>query len=266
MNISIPRNLVITTILLFIFSNPILSQKREPNDRIIEPDHTIQSKIMGKEYQLYISFPKNYSTKDSLSYPVLYVLDGRYSFPTINAARTAMDWGKELEDIIIVGIGTGLDFNSWYFNRYHDYTTSIDTTFQKEKEQYYGFTKGSLKSGGADRFLESIKKEIAPFVDKNYKTNSDRGLTGHSFGGLFTAYCFVNSDGYFTRFGINSPSLSWDNKLLQEQSVSQFIENKTWDLPPTKVYISVAENDPAKTVSTANGGANNQIIQPSIKT
>jgi enterochelin esterase-like enzyme len=63
------------------FSNVAFSQKREPRERITEPDHTITSKILGRDYQLYISFPKNYSTKDTVSYPVLYVLDGEWVFP-----------------------------------------------------------------------------------------------------------------------------------------------------------------------------------------
>jgi predicted alpha/beta superfamily hydrolase len=61
-----------------------------------------------------------------------------------------------------------------------------------------------------------MKTEIVPFVDKNYKTNSDRGIFGHLWG-LFAAYCLVNSDGYFTRFGISSPALWWDNEKLLKQ-------------------------------------------------
>jgi hypothetical protein len=72
-----------------------------------------------------------------------------------------------------------------------------------EKVNKSDVPKGGLISGGADKFLTSMKTEIVPFVDKNYKTNSDRGIFGHS-GGLFAAYCLVNSDGYFTRFGISS--------------------------------------------------------------
>jgi predicted alpha/beta superfamily hydrolase len=41
-------------------------------------------------------------------------------------------------------------------------------------------------------FLNLLKTEIIPFVDKNYKTNSDRGIAGSSLGGLFTAYRLVN--------------------------------------------------------------------------
>ena len=32
---------------------------------------------MHKDYLIHMSFPKNYSTKDTLTYPVLYVLDGK---------------------------------------------------------------------------------------------------------------------------------------------------------------------------------------------
>ena len=68
--------LVITTILLLICSTIAFSQKLAPKERKMEWDHKITSNITGKEYLLEISFPKSYSTKDTLSYPVLYVLDG----------------------------------------------------------------------------------------------------------------------------------------------------------------------------------------------
>ena len=91
--------------------------------------------------------------------------------------------------------------------------------------------------------MDCIKTEIIPFIDKSYKTNTDRGIAGHSLGGLFTAYCLVNSDGYFTRFGVSSPTLTWDNEKLLNQAVIQFNENKIWDLPQTKVFISVGGKD-----------------------
>ncbi len=243
MNISKPKHLVFATILLLIFSNSSFGQKLEPKERITEPDHTISSQLMGKDYQLYISFPKSYSTKDTISYPILYVLDGRYAFPLIKGTKDALELGNEIEDVIIVGIGSGLNLPSWFINRTYDYTTSIDTTSDRNREKQFGFPEGTLKSGGADEFLKSIKTEIIPFVDKHYKTNSDRGIAGHSLGGLFSAYCFINSDGYFTRFGISSPSLWWDKEKLLNKAVSQFTTNESFDIPATKVFISVGENE-----------------------
>ncbi|MFT4839463.1 MAG: putative alpha/beta superfamily hydrolase [Oleispira sp.] len=242
MTILKPMQLVITTMLLLVCSTIAFGQKLEPKDRKTEPDHTIFSKIRGRNYQLYISFPTNYSTKDTITYPVLYVLDGEYAFPTTRGTREILDWGNKIEDVIIVGIGSGLNFLSWYNDRFDDYTTSRDTVW--ENDANYGknaILKGSFTTGGAAEFLKSIKTEIIPFVDNNYKTNSDRGITGHSAGGLFTAYCLINSDGYFTRFGISSPSFWWDNNKLLNQSVTQFRKNKIWDIPQTKIFISCGE-------------------------
>ncbi|WP_339754824.1 hypothetical protein [uncultured Winogradskyella sp.] len=45
-------------------------------ERIIyEPYHTVISKITGNDYQLDMSFPRDYSVKDTILYPVLYVLE-----------------------------------------------------------------------------------------------------------------------------------------------------------------------------------------------
>lgn len=107
------------------------------------------------------------------------------------------------------------------------------------------FSEGALKSGGADEFLKCIKTEIIPFVDKHYKTNTDRGIAGHSLRGLFSAYCFINSDGYFTRFGISSPSLWWDKEKLLNNAVSQLTTNEFFDIPASKVFICVGENEPS---------------------
>ncbi len=251
MKLSKPLNLVLTTLLIFIFSNSLFGQQLEPKERaVIEPDHTIASQIMGKDYQLYISFPSGYSTKDTISYPVLYVLDGAYSFPLFNATRKILDFEKKIEDVIIVGIGSGLDFITWVINRTHDYTTFLDTIGDNNMEKQFGLPKGSIISGGAAKFLECIKSEIVPFVDKHYKTNSDRGITGHSIGGLFTGNCFIHSSGYFTRFGINSPSLFINKEEILNQAVLQFTKNENWDIPSTKVFISIGELEGPTMVST----------------
>jgi predicted alpha/beta superfamily hydrolase len=243
-------NNCLVTVLLFIYSATVFGQKLEPKKRIQEPDTTITSKIMGKAYHLYISFPRGYSTKDTIKYPVLYVLDGQYSFPIFKSSREAMDLGNELEKVIIVGIGCGLDQASWMMNRMYDYTPSLDTISDRRKEKEFRLANGTLLSGGSEKFLQCITTEIIPYVDKHYKTTNDRGITGHSLGGLFTAWCFINTKGVFTRYGINSPSLWWNNEEILNQADSLFNKNKTWEIPPTKVFISVGQKEGPNMVPT----------------
>ncbi len=140
----------------------------------LEPNHTITSNIMGTDYQLYISFPKNYSKRDRISYPVLCVLDGQYSFHSILGSKDALDLTKSIEEVIIVAIGSGLDQKNWLKNRIYDYTPTINTARERTLEKLWGFAAGELKSGGAIKFLQSLKTEIIPFIEKNYKTNADR--------------------------------------------------------------------------------------------
>jgi predicted alpha/beta superfamily hydrolase len=250
------RNFLLT-LLLFIISASLFGQKFEPKKRLLEADTSITSKIMGKDYQLYISFPKGYSTKDTIKYPVLFVLDGQSSFRVFKSVRESMDIDKELDSLIIVGIGSGLDPVSSSINRTNDYTPSLDTIFDRQYErdgakQYnldYNSVKGKIQSGGAEKFLQCITTEIIPYIDTHYKTTNDRGITGFSFGGLFTAWCFINTKGIFNKFGINSPSLWWNSEDILKQAEVMFTKNKTWKIPPTKVFISVGQKEESKMVS-----------------
>lgn len=240
----------ILTVLLFVSSSSSFGQNFQPKKKILEPDTTILSKTMGKDYQLYLSFPSGYSTKDTVKYPVLYLLDGRQFFPIIKSAREAMDFGGELEQVIIVGIGSGLDGASWYVNRAYDYTTSKDTASDRQDEKELGFPEGTLQSGGAEKFLQCMTKEIIPYVEAHYKTNRDRGIAGHSLGGLFAAYCLLQSKGIFTRYGISSPSLWWNNNEIGNQAELLFSKNETWGIPPVKILMSVGQKEGSLMVPT----------------
>jgi len=250
MKISKSLNLFLVTILLTIFSGSLFSQKLEPKKRITVPDHTISSQLTGNDYHLYLSFPSSYSIKDTTTYPVLYFLDGNASFPIFKQSQINLSLGNEIEDVIIVGISSGSDMATWIINRTYDYSPIIDTMYTKSLENDFGFPKELVKTGGGDKFLTCIKTEIAPFIDKHYKTNSDRGIAGNSLGGFFAAYCLINSDGYFTRFGLNSPSLWWGNEQLLDQAVSKYTSKETLDIPASKVFVCGGRNENYKDFHT----------------
>jgi predicted alpha/beta superfamily hydrolase len=240
-------NLSLTTLIMLFFCTSLLSQKLEPKKRIgNEPDHIINSKLMEKDYQIHISFPKSYSTKDTITYPVLYVLDGKNTYKYFNPSN--IDFGK-IEDVIFVGISHKINGLESRINRFHDYTPSLDTISERKFEKIFGVPKGTIKTGGADKFLECLKKEIIPFFEKHYKTNSDRGISGHSLGGLFTAYCFLNSNNYFTRFGINSPSFQLNEEIFLTPAILKFTNSQIWNIEPTKVFISTGEDESPMMVS-----------------
>jgi len=47
----------------------------------------------------------------------------------------------------------------------------------------------NVKSGGSDKFLDFIAKELIPFIESNYRVSTgERCLGGYSYGGLFSLY------------------------------------------------------------------------------
>ncbi|HRE51304.1 MAG TPA: alpha/beta hydrolase-fold protein [Flavitalea sp.] len=200
----------------------------------------LKSGINGVTYQLYISLPKHYSPEDTIRYPVLYLLDGGMGFPVAHAARTAMDVHDGLEDLIIVGIEYEWkrSLAPWFTNRSRDFTPTKNSDFEKRAfySRTFGLPEGSLLSGGGPEFLNVIRKEIIPFIDKAYKTTGERGISGHSLGGLFAGYCLFSATDIFSRFGINSPSFWWDNREMFK--IEKMFSERRRDLP-AEVFLSV---------------------------
>lgn len=181
----------------------------------IKNEHIIKSSFNNKSYQVIVSLPKSYSKLDTLRYPVLYVLDGKFSYQSFNSIREVLDLGKEIKDVIIVSIdGNCVTEADWLTNRYFDFTPSSLPHADTQWSKMMNIPEGKLKSGGAELFLNTLQKDFMTFIDKNYKTTSNQGLSGHSLGGLFTGYCLVKKPDLFKSYGINSPSFWWNNNEM----------------------------------------------------
>ena len=177
--------------------------------------HMVKSTMNNKTYQLYVSLPKKYSPADTAHYPVLYVLDGQYSFPSFFSIRENLDMAREIDNVIIVAIADSSQSESgWIISRYTDYTPSHVPQMDSLWPKIMNVPAGSLKSGGALSFLGTIQKDIIPFIEAHYKTNGSRGISGHSLGGLFVSYCLLTAPGLFNSYGINSPALWWNDKEI----------------------------------------------------
>lgn len=229
---AITRFIPILFLLLLTINMSLSAQGLEPKKRLPKADHTLESKLMDREYQLYVSLPSTYDAIDHNRYPVLYVLDGQYMFSTIDGTRFNLDFENRIEDVIIVGVGSGTDLESWQSNRTYEFTYSQDTTVKR------------FASGGAEIFLSCFKREIMPFVDNHNKTNADNGILGHSLGGLFVMYCFLKVPKSFGLYAMSSPSLMWKNNEILNQAKMVLPENKIGKNPYTTVFVSFGGRGP----------------------
>jgi predicted alpha/beta superfamily hydrolase len=231
-------------LLLILVLNSLAShaQSQPAGPRLLaEERHTLTSQINGKTYVLQVSLPKGYDRQAAATYPILYLLDGHLYFPVAATTRALLDLAGGLEPVVIVGVSDAVDTHefSWNASRWLDYSPSHDPERDARNTQRYGMPADlPLRSGGAPAFLQVLRTEIIPFVEARYRVGADRGLGGHSMGGVFTTYALAVAPDLFRRFAILSPTTWKDDELLQ------MIRNRPPALQPqTRVLITWAEQE-----------------------
>jgi uncharacterized protein len=195
-------------------------QKESSTPFVLGVIDKIQSKELNEERVLNIYLPEGYNPKDSITYPVIYLLDGSADEDFIHIAGlvqfNSFEWINQVPRSIVVGIAS--------VDRKRDFT--FPTTIPEQK-------KAEPTSGHSDKFIAFLEKELQPFIQKNYKVNSSKTIIGQSLGGLLTTEILIKKPSLFNKYIIVSPSLWWDNASLLTQPFST-LEN-------TAIYIGVGK-------------------------
>ena len=144
--------------------------------------------------------PVNYSAEKQ--YTVLYMHDGQMLFDS-SRTWTKQEWkmdetisklvaGNKISDCIVVGIwNSGKDRHSEYFpQKPYDAMTPEQKDYAIKQLQNLWHNTDTFKSV-SDNYLKFITKELKPFIDEHFYTNSDQPHTfilGSSMGGLISLY------------------------------------------------------------------------------
>lgn len=178
---------------------------------------------------IYVYLPPGYE-KSNASYPVLYMHDGQnlfdpsrsYSGKTWKAEETLdkLIRIKKIKPVIVIGIDNTDD-------RINEYTPDPDINWPN--------------AGGAKTYLDWIKNEVKPAIDKNFRTlrtSSSTAIAGSSLGGLVSLYAGIEYGDTFGTVAAFSPSLWWN-----ERSIFNYFRNSK--KLPEKIYIDYgsAEKD-----------------------
>lgn len=167
-----------------------------------------RSKILGEERRIFVSLPDQYASS-SERYPVLYCLtqeDGGDIHYASGVARKMAN-ARIVPRMIVVGL-SGV-------NGMRDLTP----TYSKD----YGPT-----SGGADKFLEHLEKEIVPFIDGEYRTQELRIFWGHSIVGALGIFGFLKAPNLFHAYVLSSPYFIYDgDQQYLLKSTDSFLKKRT---------------------------------------
>ncbi len=204
--------------------------------------HILDSQHTGRKYRITISLPLGYANSVGVAWPVVYVLDGNWSFGLVTEiTRLNSSFGRT-GDAIVVGIGYPHDSDPMESIR-EPVTRRLYDLSPLRLEEFEKWTseanKRPVTSGGAANFLKFVQDELIPFIEKDYRADpSRRILAGHSLGGLFALFAMFEAPGLFETLIIGSPALSFGNRFAFQQEESFAKEHRKL---PAKVYLFVGE-------------------------
>jgi len=185
----------------------------------------IQSGELAEKRILNIYLPEGYNQSDSTRYPVIYLLDGSADEDFIHIAGlvqfNSFEWVNQVPKSIVVGIAT--------VDRKRDFT--FPTSIERDKKNY-------PTTGHSDQFISFIEKELEPYIQSKYKTNTNKTIIGQSLGGLLASEILIKKPDLFNRYIIISPSLWWNNGSLL--NLDSKISGSTFN-QQTAVYIAVGK-------------------------
>jgi len=189
----------------------------------------MKSTHTGRNYRITVGLPYAYPKPrikgwpfDDVpaKWPVVYLLDADWYFGMVTDMIRVMARGGNTTEAIVVGIGypEGPDFQEAIREQHARRCIDLTPVRWERTEKYWSETvKRPSPTGDAGNFLQFIKNELIPMVEKEYQVDPyRRTLTGHSHGGLFTAFALFDEPGLFNSYIIGSPSLSYGNRFMFE--------------------------------------------------
>ena len=153
---------------------------------------SIYSRILKEKRYIQVVLPPGHTTAPGKKYDVIYVLDGDSNTKLVSEMEQLLAEEGRIPQCILVGV----------------LNTNRDRDLLPTHEE------SNPTSGGADHFLNFLKNELVPYVNKTYPSDGDNTLFGHSFGGLFVTYALLNEPRLFESYIAADPSYWWDNNVM----------------------------------------------------
>ena len=189
------RSKLFTVSIILIFLTTLLWAEKDDSAITLGETATINSEILDQDRELLIYLPDGYE-KSTTNYPVLYLIDGGFHFLHVSSVVQYLSSRGMMQQTIVVAI-KNIDRNKDFL------PTNVERV---------------PTSGGAENFLNFISNELFTYIESNYRTTPYKTLVGHSYGGTFTTYTFLQKPNTFDSYIAISPYLHWDEQLLVTQA------------------------------------------------
>lgn len=170
----------------------------------------MRSKATGAIYKISVAEPV--SGVPATGVPILYVLDGNGYFGAATDMARIQELGAEVQGALVVAVGYPLGDDPGATREVRRLQRVMDLTPDAPKgaEALVARQMGGAPVGGAERFLEFLKRELEPELARRYRIDtSNTALFGHSLAGRFALDVAFNHPESFRTIIAASPSIYW---------------------------------------------------------
>lgn len=185
-------------------------------------DH-VHSEILKEDRTINIYLPEGYDK--NTRYPVIYLLDGSADEDFIHVVGivqyNTFSWVNRIPKSIVIGIANT--------NRKRNFTSPAKVPND---------TKLVPDNGGSAKFIAFLEKELQPYVEKKYKTDSSKTIIGQSLGGLLATEILFTKPELFNHYIIISPSLWWNDGALLKAAPAILKKNYASQV---NIYVGVGK-------------------------
>jgi len=207
------------------------AQPKKNNNIVVGKVDSIKSTILGEERKIWVHLP-DAARDSSKHFPILYLLDGDWHFSGVVGMMqqlSSVNGNTVVPEMIVVGIPNT--------DRNRDLTPTHSLFYPD------GSKGDDLKSsGGGEKFVSFIQKELMPYIDSVYHPAPYRVLVGHSFGGLTVMNIVINHTNMFNSYVAIEPSMWWDKRKLLDQAHEVMQQRK---FAGKSLFLGIANTMPA---------------------
>ncbi len=159
---------------------------------------------LDRNRRIWVYLPPDYDLTNK-NYSVVYMHDGQNLFDD-NTSYSGEWQVDETLNKLYKEIGFGL------------IVIGIDNGGDKRLDEYSPWKNKKFGGGEGEAYINFIVQTLKPFVDKNYRTKSNKqntAILGSSMGGLISYYAALKYPDIFTKIGVFSPSFWFSNQSIK---------------------------------------------------
>lgn len=201
------------------------NDKSTASENVLVINSNFQMPQLNRSRKVWVYLPPDYHHSDK-DYPVIYMQDGQNMFD--QATSFSGEWQVD-ESLNQLYGQKGMGF----------IVVAIDNGAQLRFDEYSAWRNPRYGGGDGNKYTQFLIETLKPFVDKNFRTRSDRENTviaGSSMGGLLSHYAVVEHPDIFGKAIVFSPSF-W---FTQESFWHVVEKGKQADV---KVYMVAGVNE-----------------------